>query len=301
MSGNRALLTNLIRRCDLLAVEAGQIVLLPASGDQATADSWLREHYSEVLAEILATTGRRAFRYHSYDVGRYGSKLGSGITLQFSDEVTEQGYFCCFNVSLTRDRSTRFGKSGDPLPGRQFRASKNTKFTKFWQRSGLPLPRGRSAAFHDYMGNLRGVVLTGCLAEGHNEKLDKDSVEVLSIAFAEIMSALHADSGCGDSAGQQPDSIRTTAGQYPDKTRSRTPDKHPAPAQEPRAFQPISTTGENNYGNKVNGNKGKGNTGNPYPLSPHLSGIYKIDPKHQSIDDWLGDYSRPDPTSSPIH
>lgn len=209
----------------------------------------------------------------SYTTGHYGSRKMPGITLQFQSAVTDENTYAIFNAELTRSRSTEAGKKGAPLPAGHFRVGKRSHFYRFWQSTGLPEPK-RLAALHDYMGNLRGILFTADVTEGHQNRLDAGSLLPLSVPASDVLRAF------------LPDSLRTVPGQVPDNIQTRVPDKDAAQALAVRGFQPKATTCHGDYGKAViseHGNKENSSSS----LSPRR-------PEEQSIEEWLADYSSPD-------
>ena len=83
---------------------------------------------------------------------------------------------------------------------------------------------------------------------------------------------------------------RTTAGQLPDNSRIRVPDKKPEKSHIQQGSQKDSTTGDFNYGNTVKGNTGEG--GNVIPISTPINKYTRVEDK--SVEEWLDDYGSTD-------
>ncbi|MBV0934946.1 hypothetical protein, partial [Marinobacterium weihaiense] len=164
------LLNKLLRRGDQLSIESGRLKLIPKSGKQAAADGWLTDNFEQLLSEIVAVTGTRAFVYHGYSRGKYGRSKAGGVTLNLTNVDKGEQAFCIYNVNVTRDKNTRHGEKGSMLPAGHFNPPKGGDFILFWKRCGLKLPR-RLSSFHDYMGKLRRIIFTADYAE--DEKVDK--------------------------------------------------------------------------------------------------------------------------------
>ncbi len=264
-----ALLPTVIDRAEALAIDAGAIVLIPKNGDQTTADKWLKDNHDQLLVEILGATGKQAYLYDGYSTGCYGARKAGGVTLQFINPVSGQEAFTVFNAEVKRTRTTKHGKKGTMLPPGHFNIGKRAAFVSLWSRVGLPLPR-RLSEFHDCMGKLRNVVLTG--TADHNGKIDKTTLNALSISFEEIRDSL--------SSRKSPDNYPAKSRQLPGNYPARTPDKVSPLSQEPRGIEPNLTTGGFNHVERLTGTRVK-----VIPLSPPLP------PEEQSIDDWLDDYA----------
>lgn len=196
----------LLSRGDEVGIERGRLVIRPASGRLVPLD-WLQAHSPALIREILTAIGIDAYEYSSHTTGRYGPRKWSGITLQFSSSVTHSDAHAFFNVELNRLRNTKAGKAGTPLPEGHFRVGEKHDFYRFWEATELPMPK-RLASFHDYVGNLRGILFTADITKGHKNRLIASSIHPLSVSVAEVRKAF------------LPDKCRTTAGQ---ECRTRIP------------------------------------------------------------------------------
>lgn len=266
-----SLVSRLLVRGDSLAIENGRLRLEAASG-APVPDSWLESHYDQLVAEALEHTGIDALLYDSYSTGNYGARKTPGVTLQFSSLLTARSAYTIFNAELTRRKNTSKGKAGNPLPPRQFRVGKKSGFYKFWQASGLVAPP-RLSSFHDYMGNLRGILFTGSFKEG--ERLVSGSIHPITITHQQLLAAYGI-------AGL-PDNSPPTSRQEADKWQTKQPDKAIQQSYIQRGIQPESTTGNDSYGIRL-----KGSTGirrNDIALSILMK------PIDQTTDEWLSDYS----------
>jgi hypothetical protein len=235
----------LLSRGDEVCIERGRLVIRSASGKPVPPD-WLQAHSPSLIREILTAIGIDAYEYCGHTTGRYGRGKWSGLTLRFSSSVTHTDAYTFFNVELNRSRDTKAGKAGTPLPAGHFRVGKKHDFYRFWEATGLPMPK-RLSSFHDYLGNLQGILFTADITKGHENRLIASSIHPLSVAAEEVRKAF------------LPDNSQTTARQVPDNSRTRVPDKDSAPALDPWGFQPESTTCAGDYGNKVISKRG--NTG----------------------------------------
>lgn len=252
-----------------MAIEGGRFQLIPASGKPVPTD-WMDARQESLIEAVLQRTGISAFTFDGYSTGHYGlNNKSPGITLQFTNIVTQQSAYSIFNVELSRKLNTKFGKAGDPLPEGHFRVGKRSNFQKFWRGTALPMPR-RISSFHDYMGNL-GDLIFDCRPDFSN-RIQNDQINLLLITQQQILSAFSSD-GC-----------RTTAGQLPDNCRTRVPDKESQQRQELQGFQPNRTTGDSKYGISKQGSAGKG------MFIP--SSCSSIAPQEQTTEEWLADFDR---------
>lgn len=230
------LLQTLLSRGDRIAMEDGRLVISPRSG-KAIPAQWLRDHQDALTRQIAKRLGIDAYRYNGYSTGRYGNHKTGGVTLQFSNIITEQNAYAVFNAALTRARSTTFGKEGAPLPKGHFRTGKKSALYRFWLSTQLPLPR-RLSAFHESMGSLGELVFTLKITEG--ERAAKDSIEPLNISYTEVKTPTN-----------KPNNVSTNSQQNFNKGSTRTLNKHSPQTHAHQGLQPVPTAGEIKYGNKV--------------------------------------------------
>ncbi|WP_444925870.1 hypothetical protein ACJJI4_16950 [Microbulbifer sp. TRSA002] len=160
----RELLQRLLARGDGIAVDSGRLTLTPASGHPVPAE-WLSEHERPLITEASRLASVEPLEYVGYSVGNYGPSKRGGVSLQFRSLVDGSERYSVFNAETRRNRTTKHGKKGSPLPSGQFRITTRFKFYGFWVSTGLPVPR-RLSAFHDYMGKLAGLVFTGEAPDG---------------------------------------------------------------------------------------------------------------------------------------
>jgi hypothetical protein len=260
------LVTKLLSRGDTVSIEQGRLIIQPASGKPVPME-WLIESTPDICRSILKASGLDAFEYIGYHTGHYGKHKAPGVTLQFVSVVTGEAAYAIFNVDLTRQRTTAKGVAGTALPKGQFRVGERSHFYKFWQSTGIPMPK-RLAAFHDYMGNLKGIMYTGTALDG---RLQAGNISPLRVSTKHVYNAI------------MPDNCHTTAGQLPDKRQTKQPDKESTPSQTVQGFQPFSTARVSNHGKTVISKQG--NKVSPInPLPPRKP------PQDQSVDEWLADY-----------
>jgi hypothetical protein len=267
------LIPTLVNRGDYLAIEQGRFIIKPKSGI-IPKDNWLKRNKRPIELAIIKRLGISSYCYEYYTAGIYdvgNGKRESGITLHYKNILTGETPRLTYTVPLTRDRTTKNGNKGQRLPGKQFRVSHRMSFYKLWVKLDLPLPV-RLSAFHDCMGKLSNVLLTGTCNDGI--KLDKENLAMLEISYEEILSSY-----CCENPIKSPDNYPTTTRQAPDNVPTRTPDKETPQSHTQQSLEPDSTTGTPNHGNKVirvEGYKGESN-------------IIPIHPREQSNEEWLAD------------
>ncbi|MFR0690275.1 hypothetical protein ACLUTX_12825 [Enterobacterales bacterium AE_CKDN230030158-1A_HGKHYDSX7] len=267
----------LLNRGDEFSIEYGQLIVHPASGMNVPLD-WYQEHSKAIIREILMALGMEAYEYISHKTGLYGHHKAPGLTLQLRSAVKGEDAYTIFNVSLTRSRSTKAGKKGAPLPTGHFRIGKKCHFYSFWQSTGLPTPK-RLAALHDYVGNLAGIWFVADQSEDRKGRLSSGGIRPLSVSARDIHNAF------------LPDRSRTVLGQTPDNLQTKIPDKELAPSRRESGLQPESATSQNSHGKTVIRRYGdkRSDTDKFNTTSPRIH----VDPKNQTVDEWLEDYSRP--------
>lgn len=261
------LATKLIRRGDTVSIERGRLVIQPASGKPVPPE-WIAANTARLCREVLMAVGIDAFEYTDYSTGHYGKTRSAGVTLRFVSVVSGQSVYAVFNADLTRQRNTATAKAGAPLPKGQFRIGKRSHLYKFWLGTGLPFPR-RLAAMHDYMGKLRGILLTGALA---GDRIGAGSLAPIDLTVEQFREAI------------LPDNSRTRSGQLPDSNRTRVPDKESAPAQSPCGLQRNQTACVSNHENKLTRR-------DEYEALPITQSPTHRPPEEQSVDEWLEAYS----------
>ena len=204
-----------------MAIENGQIVICPKSGK--SADDWLRSNAIHIYKDVLSKAGINALQYVSYSTGHYTQHKAGGVALQYISLLTGESFHVVFNANLTRARGKQ---RGQPLPKGQFRVGKGHAFTLFWSSLDLPLPT-RLSAFHERMGKLKPIVISGSIDE--KNRINKGSIKPLAISHTGLIALF--------SATKSPDNYPTTSRQLPDKYPTRLPDKKSAETHIPRRLQ----------------------------------------------------------------
>ncbi len=262
------LLPKLVARGDAVSIDAGRLKILTASGLPVPQD-WLSRHSEALIREILEAVGVEAYRYDTYNTGRYEigfkGKRAPGVCLQFSGVVTGVPGYAIFNCDLDYARGKNKGR---PLPAKQFRVTKRFNFYKFWLRAGLKIPP-RLGSFHDYMGNLRDILFSGI---SRNERLDGGTLSPLLVRSDWIQRKLF------------PDNHHTQSGQRPDNSRTNMPYNDSPEPLNPQGLEANQTTGVTNHGNKV--------------VRDTEERVRQYtddnDIRLQSIEEWLYHYGEPD-------
>lgn len=264
------LLGRLLARGDKVSIENGRLCVLPNSGNLVPHD-WLSVKLDQLLCEAITQLGLTVFRYRSYSTGSYGEHLASGLTLQFCTLVSEEDSYVIFNVDLTRVRKSKNGRAGTPLPKGQFRAGERSHFYKFWKKSGLKMPC-RLSSFHDYMGNLKGMLFTGNYKK--DERLDAASLRPLSISYEQFLAAFNLTN--------MPCKPQTVTKQPPDNVHTKLPYKESLETQSSQGMRQLSTTCDYNYDTSNEGDTGARDNVILFTTS--------ILPENQTTDEWLKDY-----------
>ena len=140
-----------------------------------------RNQVDAVLAWYSAQAGVDIFRYEGYSTGRFGQKKNSGVSFQYRQIFDSSTSYFIFNALLDRQRNTKSGKRGAPLPTGHFSVGRGSKFFRFWMRVVGHQPRSLTA-FHDCMGKLKPIFITGNYKDD-NGRLDKDSLLPLECSF----------------------------------------------------------------------------------------------------------------------
>lgn len=267
------LIIRLLRRKAEVSIELGRLVVRQPNGEKVNQD-WLEKYSPALLREILTTLAIEAHEYRSYKTGSYGGPKHAGITLQFTSGIADVSTYTIFNVGLTRTRTTKSGKEGSPLPKGHFIVTEGGAFYKFWKSTALTIPKSLTS-FHDYMGNLKGILYTANMTEGRDDgRMVASSIKALSVSSDVVKERF------------LPDNPRITSGYAPDNCRITNPDKNSAPDHVARAFQPNSTTCDQHYGKAV---IRKSDDTGPSP-APNL----RKRPQDQSMEEWDFDHNKPE-------
>jgi hypothetical protein len=251
----------LLERGDYVAIEKGRIVIHPISGK--SADGWLKGNAVNIYRDVIAQAGLDAFQYTGYSTGYYTQHKAGGVTLQYRSILTGELCHVVFNAGLKRARGKQ---RGEPLPKGQFRVGESHAFTRFWVELGLNLPR-RLSGFHDCMGKLKSVVITGTVDQ--NNRLSKETIKPLDMSHKQLTALFN----CAES----PDNAPTITRQRPDNYPTRTPDKEPAETLVRWAIKNDSSACANEYELSNKDITCNGRTVSPLPIPP-------------SNEDWWAEY-----------
>lgn len=266
------LLGRLLSRADHIEISNGRLVISPASG-KPVPKLWLKKNRAQLLREIAICTDTSLFSYESYSTGRYSTSEKSsvkspGVTLSYYAIHSDEFVSVTFNAELDRKRTTKGGKQGTPLPAGQFRVSNRHKFLRYWDNTGIERPL-RLSSFHDCMGKLRDVVMTGELQKA--KRLNKDTIRPVEITSNQLRQALGLSGNIQTNSLQAPDNYHTTA-----------PDKEIAQSHAGQGF----CTNESTWPiTRVLSNQG----------SEYKSDVKSViqktsDPANQTHEEWLADY-----------
>ena len=236
---DHSLLKSLLERKDIIFIDNGQLVIKPAGKDPIPAQ-WMTENQEGLALSIGILCGVNIMKYDNFSTGNYGSIKAGGVTLHFLDLTRDSMSYAIFNVNLKRTRSTIYGKKGTPLPSGKFSVGKRSFFYKFWYQSGLTVPK-KLSTFSDRMSLLKDIWFNGDYY--FDERLLKDSIRPVNISYEQINNCV-----CNSV-----DNSSTMSRQLTDNVSTRTPDKETTKSYTPRTLQAVSTTGDANYGNKIQG------------------------------------------------
>lgn len=257
-----------------VSVVRGRLAIKPRQGRQVSED-WMKENAPQIFREIAELSGSLIFLYEDYSTGSFGENGFDGINLMLINALDGSSLYALFNASLKREKTTASGEAGASVRPGEFRLKKGCNFLKLWKSLGLRLPQRPLSGLHDYMGNLKGILLVGEMHAEEPERVKSSSIKPLELPAIEIRKLLSTHS--------LSDKRRTTPGHIPDNSRTNLPDN---PAKKSNVYQldrVVSSAGENNYGNKVIRQKEEGR---------HLSvneGVQDV--SGQSTEEWLAEYS----------
>lgn len=275
---------SLLARGDTVSIQCGRLVIQPASGNPVPPE-WLAEHGESITKAILAACERYGFRYLKHSTGRFGGGRYPGVALQLVELLTGEQVCAVFNAKLNRERTTRAGGKGEPLPPGQFRIGDGHALWKLWRACGLPEPRRRSELY-EVMHKLDGVLLQGDKRERAQSKLIATSVTVLNIGTDQIRSAF----GIGYArqlVGKESASARQLVG----KSSATVVGKEIAKTLVPSCLEANSNRVFSEPRNKQEVIKEARKQETPTYASASVEIVSTGDPE---CDEWLADYNRRD-------
>ena len=285
ISSHPNLLYKLIEHGDSISIKHGRLTIQAASG-KTIPPNWLSKYGPELVTQILELTAISGYQYQSYSTGLYSvyrTKRCGGITLIFKNMETNDEPHLIFNVNLSRQRSTKHGKKGDPLPKNHFRIGKRCSFYRFWVDTGLAIPT-RLGSFHGYMGNLSGLIFTGDTAPNNKNEsrfVKEKGIAPLNITHEMIIKKLAYH-------GLVMDKPCTVDGQSMHNSWTSHMDKETSPSKANRGLQPVLSTCAAKYDNKVKDNtiiSYPGTTQNLVPIKTHHL-------RDQTAEEWLQVYNQ---------
>lgn len=260
-------LHHLIQRGDQVAIVNGRLSIETASGSEPHSD-WLEMHSDSLIREILETVSVDAYRYDGYYTGRYKVRrkqgkptLAPGVTVQFTSLLTDEAAYVVFNANIDYQRGL---KSGTPLPGKRFSVTKRSHFYKFWMKTHLAVP-SRLGLFSDYMGNLRGVLFAG---ERTGERFSAGTLSPLEVRHEWLARKI------------LPNNSRTASEHHPNNSQTVGPNKESPEPYTEWGVAPDQSTGFLNHANQsIRNTNTRGESNTP------------VDPRDQSHEEWLEDFS----------
>ena len=220
-----------------VSIESGHLIINP-NNKMPCVKHLTNSHKLKLIVEILQKIGRDALNFHSHSASKYGPTLAGGVTLQFTHVLTGSEAYAIFNANLTRSRNTKNGRAGDPLPTKQFRVAKHSRFCKFWASTGLP-PR-KLSSYYEYMGKLKPLFFESQDISNSNDRLDSSLLKPLQISFQEVKEAFDFS-----------DSPPTSNRQCTDKQPTIATDKKTLQPSKTLGLQSNSATSEYYYGKTV--------------------------------------------------
>jgi hypothetical protein len=273
----RNLLRFLLERGDEVSVIKGQLQIEPLSG-AGVPSGWFLNHQAELGKQIGNALSLSVFQYQGHKTGIYDCKTGGnirdpGLTINLLDLVNQRDAFCIFNVDLTRERQTRYGDKGSPLPKGQFRPKTGSAFMKFWKQCPF-IPRTDNSSFHRRMGNLKPLLLTGQYKQG--KKVAASTLKPLDIGYAQIYQAIFNTPSVRNACVTGAYDVR--------KACVRSVRKESGEPLIQQDLQTDPTTGQDYYGNTVIREGGI-----------KMNSLQLIDskpPEEQTVDEWLKDYAQ---------
>lgn len=278
--GDASLLLWLVGRGDSVCIHTGRLMVSAASG-KTVEDDWIKRKRERLGTEISTLTGMPIFQVVGHSVGNFDGGRYPGLHLQLRKLGDDRTYYTVFNVETARQRTTPYGKKGQPSPPGQFWIGERHALYQFWQLTGLPMPR-RKGAFSDYLGKLRPLYLTGVVI---GEKVRATSLKPVDVTVHDIILA-------SKNVGEPeilPDNSSTFAGHLPDNCRTIIPDKQVQQSRIVASDTTVSSTWADFHERSNQGRRMQG------AVICGLDTVISICPEEQSVDEWLAEYENTPP------
>lgn len=272
--------SRLLARGDEISIQCGRLVIQPASG-RSVPSVWLKEHGEALAADILSSCGRSAFRYLRHGTGRYGVGCYQGVTLHLVDLLSGEDVRAVYNAKLTRERTTRAGRKGEPLPQGQFRVGDRYELWRLWLASGLTCPRYRSELC-EVLPRLGEILLEGEHHPRQSSRLVASTVRPLSISPEEVRAALAVESS-RERIGNQSGRSREVVGNQSGKTIEREVEQRLVLSGVEADLNHVCDESRKKQEVIKTASKHESSACLPSPPS-----------EQQDVDDWLADYNRRD-------
>lgn len=275
----------------------GRFVFFDADGNQAHQATISRSDRNRLLSEIARQSGVLILQYVGRSVGEYkvgGATRAGGLTLQFRSYSDPSSPYAIFNVDTRRQRNSKAGRKGEPLPEGRFTAGPKSFLASLWRRLQLSELRSPSD-WPDHLGKrseLSRLILTGRIQSG--ERIDKTSICLLDVHYQEVSKAVHRILN----PVNPPTPDRCSAVNSPASFTGENPTYH----EETQGLQRYPSTGTNNCGKTVKGDAtyedGTSHSrtdrrgGTPMPAAPReVSAPRSSTPQTQTIEEWLAEFS----------
>lgn len=259
-----SLLKRLRDHGDKVDVRHGRLVITPGS-DKPVPIAWLDSHRHLLFEEIAAACKLDILIYDGYTTGNFESRY-PGAALQFTSLLNGQDYYSIFNVGLIRQRTSKHGAKGTPLPGKQFHCGKRSNLWKLWIALDLQHPR-QASELHTKLSQLKQIAF---LTDDHQgRRIQNDDLQALDLECQAIFTP-----------NSEPVSNPFTCRDDVVNKSLKRDVKEFKQGPINTGFQGFQTTGLNNHGASQQGSAGKG-----------ISSMPK-DPQDQTSQEWLEDYNR---------
>lgn len=261
-------LARLIERGDRVEVLKGQLTITPRSG-RPIPDPWFKENESLLVLDMANLTNQLYLSYTGFDCGFYGQHKAGGLNLHLTNMKDNKECYTIFNIGLKRQRDSKTGQAGARLPKGQFTVTKKQNFYAFWLSTELKIPDRPSSRLWAYMGNLKPLHLTGSYdpSDTKREKIQTKTLNPLNVSYESLLNI-----------GQLIHKPCSPQAQGIHSEYTKAIHKETSSDQQPQGIQPISITGKNNHGTRLQGKEVISNH------DTHPNSLI-----NQSVDDWLAE------------
>ena len=260
-----------------IQIEHGRLAVSNVTGQEVQLN---QQESESLLSDIAGLVDIPLAHYKYYTAGKFKGRY-EGINLQLKClNIPPYDRFTLFNAELTYQRTIKNHgkKKGDSLPKNQFTPKPESNFIKLWEACKIPKPASRTR-YHERMGKLKGIILTGKVDPINDEKLNE--ICPFDISHTELEHLLEH-------------SHRISSTQITHNDRIKLAHKEQSQTYTTHTLEPDSSYGEDSLRLKVireSGNKVLIEEHRDSDIPPYSEeNKQAIKPQLQTTNEWLEEY-----------